>query len=246
MKSQDSSISTISLFHYKGVSNCWFGFRQMGLATAEIEKARGVRFVKMLGTGGGEGFSVWPDFGRYGLLITWENESCAADFFTSNPTYLSFLEKSDSFFTIYLNAFQAHGFWDAQSPFISNHAYQKGSPVAIITRATIYTKHLAYFWRHVPKVSRSILGKEGLLYAVGVGELPIVQQATFSIWENMEAMKAYAYQSEHHRDVVLKTRERGWYKEELFARFSPYRLEGNWTRLPELKQSLGLAAIEVA
>lgn len=240
MNAQNDSISTVSLFHYKGFSDCWFGFREMGLAAAEIEKAPGVRFVKMLGTGSGDGFSVWPDFGRYGLLISWENEQKAKLFFQENSKLLSFLSHCDSYFTVYLKAFQAHGEWDGQAPFLGVDTYQKGNPVAVITRATIHAKQLAYFWKHVPKVSRSIIGKKGLLYAVGIGELPIIQQATFSLWENMEVMKAYAYQSEHHKEVVRKTRERAWYKEELFARFSPYKIEGNWSGLAELKKSLGL------
>ena len=41
-------------------------------------------------------------------------------------------------------------------------------------------------------------------------------------------MKAYAYRNKHHREVIQKTRQLGWYKEEMFARFHPYKSEGSW------------------
>ena len=41
-------------------------------------------------------------------------------------------------------------------------------------------------------------------------------------------MQTYAYQGQFHSQVVRKTRELGWYKEELFARFHPFKMEGKW------------------
>ena len=64
--------------------------------------------------------------------------------------------------------------------------------------------------------------------------MPLVQQATFSLWESSALMKAYAYQSEFHREVVQKTRQLGWYKEELFARFKPTKCYGTWEEIPKI------------
>jgi hypothetical protein len=38
----------------------------------------------------------------------------------------------------------------------------------------------------------------------------------------------YAYKNEKHKEVVRLTRELKWYKEELFARFIPYKFLGQW------------------
>jgi hypothetical protein len=41
-------------------------------------------------------------------------------------------------------------------------------------------------------------------------------------------MLDYAYKNQKHKEVVLLTRKLKWYKEELFARFVPYKFEGVW------------------
>ena len=68
----------------------------------------------------------------------------------------------------------------------------------------------------------------GLLFAKGIGEAPIVQMATFSLWKNAEALRAFAYQSAEHRSAIDQTRALDWYAEELFGRFQPYRSVGTW------------------
>jgi heme-degrading monooxygenase HmoA len=60
---------------------------------------------------------------------------------------------------------------------------------------------------------------DGYLHSIGIGEAPFFRQATLSIWASMEKMKAFAYGSKEHADVIRKTRKEDWYSEELFARF---------------------------
>ena len=55
--------------------------------------------------------------------------------------------------------------------------------------------------------------------SVGVGEVPWIKQATFSIWQTKNAMKQYAYGMKQHAQVIGKTRKEKWYSEELFVRF---------------------------
>jgi heme-degrading monooxygenase HmoA len=52
-----------------------------------------------------------------------------------------------------------------------------------------------------------------------VGELPLIYQATLSIWETQEHMRAYAYKNPQHLEAIKKTKELNWYSEELFGRF---------------------------
>jgi hypothetical protein len=222
------AIVTLTFFRYQGLAARWWAFRQMGLAPGLLPGLPGLRFGKMLGSGGGKGFSVWPDFGTYGLLAVWEDEAAARAFFDGHPLCAAYRERCSAWWTVYMQAAKAHGQWDGQEPFPIGLPFDENRLVGVITRATIHPRHLLRFWRFVPSASRSIQGREGLLFAIGIGELPIVQQATFSLWENSRLMQQYAYRSPHHKEVVRRTRELGWYKEELFARFHPYRSEGKW------------------
>ncbi len=223
-----SGVTTITFFRYEGLQNKWWAFRQMGLAHKELESVPGLYFFKMLGCGRGKGFSVFPDFGTYGLLCCWSSEKDAKSFFNKNILYKNFKSKSTEQWTTYLLPTVAHGQWAGTNPFREQLTTKQPGPIAVITRATIYTKHLLKFWSFVPKVSRSVEDKPGRIFSIGIGELPIIQQATFSLWASEKQMMDYAYKSKYHQEVVKKTRELGWYQEELFARFTPVKSEGTF------------------
>lgn len=224
----NDQIVTITFFRYEGMSGKWWAFKQMGLAPGRLKRIPGLEFGKMLGSGGRNGFSILPNLSTYGFLGVWEDECAARTFFESHPLFASFCTKSMEQWTVYMRTVMTHGQWDDVEPFQIREKVDENQVVGVITRATIRTRHLWRFWRFVPPVSRSVAKREGLLFSVGIGELPIIQQATFSLWENSHLMKAYAYQSRFHKEVVRRTRELGWYKEELFARFHPYASEGSW------------------
>jgi len=68
---------------------------------------------------------------------------------------------------------------------------------------------------------------EGFITSVGIGEVPFIKQATFSVWKDLESVKKFAYRQREHAEVVKQTREKGWYSEELFARFIPIEVDSN-------------------
>jgi hypothetical protein len=105
-----------------------------------------------------------------------------------------------------------------------------GSPsedakVVVLTRARIRFNKLWDFWQKVGNTAKDLYQFDELEFAIGVGELPLIQQATVSIWTNMDAVKRYAYQHEAHKNVIQLTRKNNWYSEELFARFYLERKE---------------------
>ena len=231
-------LTTLTLFGIKNGHIRW-GLAQMGTSVPLLKKVAGLLFYKLLGSGHGKGFSIKPNFKRYGLLCTWENEAAADAFLTDSELIREYHQHTFETWTVKLLPYQSHGQWDKQEPFSPalTEKYESG-PVAVLTRASINWLALPGFWRFVPETSKALDNATGLICSIGLGELPFIRQATFSIWESMDAMKQYAYQNPLHREVMRRTRADNWYSEELFARFKPISTQGTWNGTDPLQQHI--------
>lgn len=209
----------LSFFTY--TKNKFWAFTQMQRALPLVAQENGIDFARTLGTGSGSGFSLWPDFSTYGLLTIWESEEQAMAFLNNSAVMDSFNSRSSKQQHFGLHPLQSHGFWGKQNPFIpSKRPLLEDEQIGIITRATLRPSRLLEFWRAVPAASKAIAQAKGVLWYKGIGEWPLVQQATFSLWESLEDVKNFAYNSGQHAKIVKQTRKRNWYKEDLFARFA--------------------------
>jgi len=222
-----SQITTITFFHYKGSDKIW-AFGMMQFAHRYLSKVKGLGFYKLLGTGKDNGFNPWPDYARYALLQVWDNEQDADFFFQSHPLFEKYKKHCQEQWTLFMKTVKADGLWSEKNPFEITASPAANTPIAIITRATIRTSKLRTFWKYVPTSERPLKTSEGLIYTKGIGEVPFLQMATFSLWENEEAVKLFAYHSEEHTKAIKLTRSLNWYKEEMFARFKPYKSLGSW------------------
>lgn len=210
----------VDFFQFTG--NRYWAFKQMMLGPQKIAKSKGLLFFKFLGTGGGKGFSLWPDFGTYAIVTLWDQASDYHDFIDSNFYWKSYQQKAVLQRTISMIPVKSHGLWDGTNPFqqkLVRDVEAKEAKVAVLTRATLNWNRLLSFWKSVPKAAKTIESAKGVQYYKGVGEWPWVQQATISIWENFEAVNNYAYRHKGHAEIVQKTRAKKWYKEDLFSRF---------------------------
>jgi len=122
--------------------------------------------------------------------------------------------------TFILEAIEGHGLWDGKEVFgaLPKQTGYEGE-IAVLTRATIRLKKLKSFWSHVDAVASQMAGAEGFITSYGVGEVPFIKQATFSIWQSKAHMKNFAYKLKDHAEVVRKTHQEKWYSEEMFVRF---------------------------
>ncbi len=212
-------LTTITFFKFR--KNKFWAFAQMGLITSKLHQKLGLRFFKLMGTGGGNGFSIWPDFGTYAFLGVWDNQKSADDFLSENDLIKTYYQKSSSIRTIKMLPVKSHGLWSGQNPFQEQklQTYDSELPVAVVTRATLRLSRLINFWRSVPSASKAIENAKGVKYFKGIGEWPFVQQATLSLWDSFEAVKQFAYRDSTHASIIKKTRSQNWYSEDLFARF---------------------------
>lgn len=205
------------------------GFANMGRWLMKPFVVPGLGFQKMMGTG--KNFSFIPDFSQYVFLGVWDDMALAKTFFASQ-VWQPFLPKDPHGTSVlYLQPLKSHGLWDGIDPFTPTAVLpppNPTAPVAVLTRANIRPGALLDFYRNIPQARQRIADQgDNLLLAMGVGEKPLVQQCTISVWRNAAAVDQFAYRQSGHREIVKKTRQRNWYSEELFARFSVVGVEGS-------------------
>jgi len=139
-------------------------------------------------------------------------------------------------YSLLMEPIAGHGLWDGKNVFgtlppKSEHEGITGT----LTRATIRPSKLLHFWKNVAPVAKDMKTADGYLFSVGIGEVPWLKQATFSVWSSMEKMKAFAYQKKEHSEVIKKTRKENWYKEDMFVRFRISATYGSYKGSDPLK-----------
>jgi hypothetical protein len=85
-------------------------------------------------------------------------------------------------------------------------------------------------------VNAELAQRPGLLAAIGLGEVPLLAQATFSLWANLRSVHGFAYSGSEHIAAMRRKATEGWYSEELFARFQPISSYGTWDGVNPLAQ----------
>jgi heme-degrading monooxygenase HmoA len=221
-------ITTISFLKYSSLSNKAWAFKMMQFAHKDLTDVKGLTFYRLMGSGKGRGFNPFPDWSVYCMLQVWESEEAAQTFFESSGLITQYIDHTEEIFTLYMKNISAGGTWVGKKPFEKGADLDPLLPIAVITRATIKWNWLFRFWKYVPTSEEGLDGNEGLIYTKGVGEVPIVQMATFSLWKDFESVKQFAYNSQQHQEAIRRTRKNEWYSEELFSRFQPYKSTGTW------------------
>lgn len=224
-----SPVTALTVFTFPPGERLW-AFAQMGLARPLLRGADPGGFRKLMGTGRGLGFTAEPDWGRYALLSVWPDEASAREFHATSPLARRYQRHAARFSTVLLATLTSHGGWNGRNPFLpaDPSAGERSGPVAVLTRATIRPARLLRFWSQVAPVSRRLREAPGLLASIGIGEAPFFRQATFSLWESIDAMKEFAYGTHEHRTAVERTRREAWYGEDLFARFAVIDIIGDF------------------
>ena len=194
-------------------------FKLMGAYTfnKSLINFDGLKFIKLLGTGSKDGFSVIPDFSSYVMITTWENDDFRRKFLDENKLYQEIITKSSKRIEIKIDPYNYIGSWNGINPFKNKSSYKEGK-IIVLTRARVRLNKLINFFISTSSAAKSINSRKGAEYYKGVGELPIIEQATISIWKSEQSMKDYAYSDKNHLKIINKARKNKWYSEELFVR----------------------------
>ena len=221
----------------------FFGLLSMAVFRLFLHSNQHAGFYRLLGCGKYGRFGLHPDWKQYGIFSVNQADDFSSGLLTNDYAqwkkeyYGRFIHWWWTTFgvetwTIILKPVMAHGKWGGREIFKGANIVDAGTgPLAVLTRAGIRPSKAITFWKNVPDIERQVKQAKGLAFAVGIGEMPLFRQATFSIWITDESLKAFAYEASPHRDVIRKTREDNWYSEELFARFIPLQSAGTLNKI---------------
>jgi spheroidene monooxygenase len=203
-----------------------WGLARLALRDRAIGTAPGLRFARVLGSGQDGGFGLRPSLQRQGLVAFFDDEDRAHAFARGHADLQRCRERAQESWLGLMRATSARGSWGGVG-LAPSAAPRPGAPVAALTRASIRPRWAARFWRHSPPAQAGLAQAAGCRLAVGLGEAPVLRQATFSLWDDQAAMDAYARSGAHATAIQGAWRE-GWFSEWMFARLVLLASDGRW------------------
>ena len=202
---------------------------RMAAHRTRLRGSNGLRFAKLLGTGAGRTFTPSDaDPLHWALLTVWERDHAAEQFVQTGAVPRSWGRIAAETLVVRMYPVASRGLWSGKRPFGDPRPRPATGAVASLTRARIVTRKIRRFWRAVPQVSADLHRTSGLRLALGIGELPVGLQGTFSIWDSDQALGEFAHRRQPHATAIGQTAAEHWYAEELFARFAVAAVEGTY------------------
>jgi spheroidene monooxygenase len=235
---------SLTLHRFDRPSGRAFALWQMGAARLDMLRRREVGFWKLCGSGRKGGFTLGTDASIWAILATWPDLAMAQAQVTAAQPWARWRGHADETFSLFLAPVSARGRWAGREPFRPEPAAAAApaaGPIAALTRASIRPSRLVAFWRRSPDITRVLDGDPSVLLRIGLGEVPVLRQITFSVWPDSTAMAAFARGDGAHGRAIRAVREGGWFSEELYARFHVLGTSGTWGGTDPLRRP-GLAA----
>lgn len=218
-------VVVIVLIDVNADSRLW-GFARFIIGRFSLLGIPGLRFLKILGSGADGGFGLKPSPSRQGLFCGFDTEADADAFIQSSTVVAQYRAHAREFLIAKLSAYSSKGSWSGRTIDVTVTPPSSG-PIAALTRASIRPMKARRFWRHAPPAEDSLGQAKGCLLAVGLGEAPVFRQATFSVWESLDAMNAYA-RTGAHLEAIKASLSGGHFSESMFVRFQPQMIQGTW------------------
>ena len=203
----------------------------MGPARLALARVPGLAFWKLCGSGAGEGFDITPNSKVFALLTTWPDAETARRQTQTASIFQRYAQRATETWSVFLETTSVRGKWSGVEPFghaNGAQAQQPKGPIATLTRATIKPSVLMRFWGRVPDISAVIGSDPNVIFKIGIGEVPLLHQVTFSIWPDAQSMAAFARRDGPHARAIRAVRDGLWFREELYARFTISGERGTW------------------
>jgi hypothetical protein len=229
-----ATLSVVLLLADIAASARLWGWSRLVRGPRALHGERGLRFAKLLGSGHQGGFGLRPSASLQAVFAVFDDDACATEFLTRAPLVHAYRARSRECLTVRLTPYACRGTWDrhalapsAPAPVAGPNAAPSAGPIAALTRASIRLAAAPAFWRHAPPSQADLGHAAGCRLAIGLGEAPLLRQATFSLWDSAAAMDAYA-RSGAHLAAIRAAAARGFFSESMFVRFVVRAIDGTW------------------
>ncbi len=228
-------IATLSLFRFEGFGSRLWVIGQMAAARLALRREPHLMFWKLCGSGTGEGFTPKPNWGVWAILAAWPDEATARHQIATSPVWQRWRSHAAEGCSVFMQPMSARGSWAGVNPFVPEpQAAPREGPLAVLTRASVKPGRALRFWKRVPGISAVIGADPNVLFKIGIGEVPLLHQITFSIWPDPASMALFARGDGPHGRAIQAVRDEDWFTDELYARFRVLGVEGHWNGLPLL------------
>ena len=219
-------IVSLSFFRFTGWRARAWALWMMGAARLPLARTPDIGFWKLCGSGIGHGFTPTANPSVIAILATWPDETTARSRIADSGLWRRYRSRAAEHWSVFLSPQTTRGNWSGVEPF-SPETEPFSGPLAALTRASIRPAILRRFWGRVPPISDLIGANRDVIFKIGIGEIPLLHQVTFSIWPSKAAMDAFA-RTGPHAEAIRAVRSEGWFAEELYARFAVRSDLGTW------------------
>lgn len=214
-----------------------WGWLRLVAGPTPYKDVPGLTMAKVMGSGHGGGFSLRPSATHQGLICTFSHLHWAQKFLAS-PAIEAYRSRARECWAGVMAVQSARGHWDKQAwqassaQALGEQALSQGvqtheAPLAVLTRASIVPTKAMAFWRYAPAAQADLGQAPGCLLAMGLGEVPLVRQCTFSLWQDTAAMLQYAHQGSHQTASAAAYKHQ-FFSESLFVRMQVLQMAGLW------------------
>jgi spheroidene monooxygenase len=227
-----SRLVVFSFFRYSGL-RIRDAFLRMGFQRFLIDRRMPTGRIRLMGCGSGDGFSVVPDLGAYCLMRVFADPEDEARL-RRTRFFRAVADASTEQLHFTLTPVSGRGTWGGEALFDYRGEQQPDRPLVVLTRARVAPTRARAFWNGVPEIRRQLRDTPGCPFHIGFGEHPLLTLATFSVWEDLARMQAFAYRATPHHGTGRASRQEHWLSESMFVRFAIERIEGDLERYPRL------------
>jgi len=214
-----------------------WGWLRLVAGPTPYKDVPGLTMAKVMGSGHGGGFSLRPSASPKRLICTFSHLDWE-QIFLESPAIEAYRSRARECWTGVLAVQSARGHWDKQAwqassaQALGEQAQPQGNPaneapLAVLTRASIVPTKAMAFWRYAPAAQADLGQSPGCMLAMGLGEVPLVRQCTFSLWKDTAAMLQYAHQGAHQTASAAAYKHQ-FFSESLFVRMQVLQMSGLW------------------